>query len=215
VADSILGSQEEPDFVAARWRDWQGDLGKTPQHRFRRIVASPGLMNRRAETHAGSITRAQEFAKLGFPLMQGDEGPGSRRRKGETLRGLISWRGPEGVLADLGVRQPEREPMLVFMNTPRNRILFGQLEMIVPDEDTPEEPLKVDYDPDAAEQGDDGQVVNVSGDDGQDALWFLVDSERSRAQIPKAEQKKSRHFDGEFERIVERMNAQQRAGRGF
>jgi hypothetical protein len=217
IADSVIGRQEEPTEVAERWKAWQeaGPDGKP--RRFPRIIhSSPGLFDRRAETKIGSMTRAQEFAREGFPLLEGDEGPNSRRRKAETLRKLISWRGHEGDAQSGLAPKPDGEPMLVFMDTPRNRILYAQLEMIVPDPDHPEEPLKVNYDEDATDW--EGPVpVNVSGDDGQDATWFLVDTDRGRAgKPPEEKQAKSKHFDHGFDTTMERLAAANRpGGRGF
>lgn len=210
VVDTLWGRQQQVDEVADRWKSWERlggdeDAVVLPNRKIRVPHSSPGLFSRRAEAKLGSLTRADDFARAGYPLREGDEGPGSRRRKGETLRGLLAWKGRE---ADEAIGMPgskDREPMMVFADTPGNRILVGQLEMMVPDPDNPEEPLKVDFDEDAAEMDHAfGQVLNVSGDDGQDALWFLADADRTGpAKAPEARKVKEQHYDDHFERVIE------------
>lgn len=209
IADTLWGRRQQPDEVAEGWREWElredaiGE-GKPARHRrLRQIYASPILFAQRPEARVGAKTRAEEFAMERFALMEGDESGGSRRRKGETLRGMLT------------------RDEIAFMDTPGNRILVGQLEMIVPDPDNVEEPLKVDFDPDADTESEilGGQSVemNFSGDDGQDGLWFLVDVERSGpSRMPKKPTKASRNHDTHYETLMAARERAHRPGaRGF
>jgi hypothetical protein len=223
VADTLMGRREQPDAVAERFKAWEvrphrdpvtPPSATAPRHRrLRRIYASPGLFAGRAEARAGAITRAEEFAAAGFSLIQGDESMDSRRRKAVTLQGLLAWQGSPGGAGEVQPR-PDRDPGVVFMDTPGNRILFAQLEMIVPDPDNADEPLKVDYDEDAVDE-DGGVQINSSGDDLQDALWFLVDSQRSRpAKVPAAKKGARPGYDEAFDKVMAGLGSGTKRRRG-
>ncbi|HET7321006.1 MAG TPA: hypothetical protein VFI96_00750, partial [Longimicrobiaceae bacterium] len=209
IADTLWGRRQQPDEAAEAWRAWETreraalDGTPPPHRRLRLIYASPILFAKRPEARAGAITRAEEFAALKYPLIEGDESAGSRRRKGETLRGMLT------------------RDEIGFMDTPGNRILLGQLEMIVPDPDKPEEPLKADFDADAETELEivEGRAteLNFSGDDGQDALWFLSDRERGGPAVaPKPKKQTDGSYDAGFDAYVAaRAKAvRARSGRG-
>lgn len=204
VVETLWGRGMGNVAIAARWAAWLADpdLWEDRQpRRFSLISASPGCFAKKAAAEVGALTAAEEFALAGFPLVPGDEGPLSRGRKGNLLRRWLAWKG------DPGMAEGDREPLLVFMDTPGNRILFAQLGAIVPDPDQKgkePEPLKVDYDPDDFEM-DGGERMNFSGDDGQDALWFLIDGERETpAEVPAAAQPKRTSYDHEFDEVMRR-----------
>ena len=206
IADTLWGRQDQPEDIAARIVFWQSRSEQQilPHRRLSPIYASPQMFQRRAEAREGVLTRAQEFAAAGVAtLVQGDEtGEESKIRKGNTLRRLLAWKAVEGDEAAGIPGRPEREPLMVLMDTPGNRLLFGQLELIVPDDTEPEKPLKVDYD-DSEVDLTEGRKVNFSGDDGQDALWFLIDTDRSQAAPEKkARDRQDHNHDGEFARVV-------------
>lgn len=204
LVDTLWGRQDQPEDVAARFLHWQSrGLPTIPPHRKLGVIwSSPGLFDRRAEAKQGALTRAQEFAAAGVALLEGSEDAGSRERKGGTVRRLLAWKAVEGDEASGIPPREEKEPLMVMMDTPGNRILFGQLELMVPDDTNPEEPLKVDYD-DSEVDLTEGVRVNYSGDDGQDALWFLADTDRSSAPAPKAAKaRRDTDHDGEYARVV-------------
>ena len=96
-----------------------------------------------------------------------------------ALAELLEWR-PDPV-----AQRPEREPRLRFMDTPGNRRLFAQLEALVMDPDDPEKVLKAtDYRVDALPSDVD---TPVPGDDGYDALRYLIASRPTAGMLPPAD----------------------------
>jgi hypothetical protein len=198
VVDTLWGSREYVDDIAARiWR-WV-DTGRVP----RPIWASKLCFAKRSQEGQNVPTYAEQFAKARLPMLEANEDPGTRITGLNNLRQWLAWQhsGPDG---------GEGEPRLVFLATPGNRILFQQLEQMVPNPDDTEDVLKVDYDPDADQDG-----VNISGDDGYDALKMFATIRPLAAKKPKQEERRDASYDsGLDDFMVNQQRARRRRGSG-
>jgi hypothetical protein len=90
-------------------------------------------------------TTAERFVEGGVPLKRANI---SRSDGFKQLLHLLAWRDQDG--------NQEKEPDLVFLDTPGNQRLFEQLEGLVTDPDHTADVLKIDADPLTGEGGDDG-----------------------------------------------------------
>lgn len=136
-------------------RDW--DLAGA----FEELVPVGARSNVQSGSDVASIIRARDeqkstkdtFADRKINLVPVQPG---RVHSYLNLLKYLSWRPSDHV--------PERDPMLVFFDTPGNRWLYEQLSDMVLDPDDPRDVLKVDAN---AETGD-------GGDDGYDALRTML-----------------------------------------
>lgn len=115
---------------------------------------------------------ADRFARAGLFLAHASL---DRRQGYLALAAMLEWR-PDAIAG-----RQEREPGLRFMDTPGNRRLFAQLEAMVMDPDDPDKVLKwADY---RVEQLPTDIDAPVPGDDGYDALRYLIASRPSAPNL--------------------------------
>jgi hypothetical protein len=123
--------------------------------------------------HENVPTTADRFAQAGVLLRHAslDRAQGYR-----ALYDALDWR----AIDEIGI--VERDPRVRFMDTVGNRRLFAQLQAMVMDPDDPEKVLKATgY---RVTELPNDPTVAPPGDDGYDALRYLIASRPSAAPVP-------------------------------
>jgi hypothetical protein len=147
VLDTVRGRRHRPDEIAERIRD------RIDVRPIRLIASGHDSFSETRARGENTPTIAEQFAEQQLILHPANT---ARRFGLNTIRRYLAHRG----------MPPGMGPKLKFCRTPGNDWLFQQLQTISLDPDDPEDTLKADAD----------EVTGQGGDDGYDALRYLLAS---------------------------------------
>lgn len=152
IIDTIWGHRHRNDEIAERVKRRIPHIGRLRVAAGHDVHRDTKHQGERRLDNTPSI--AEQFQKFGIILGHANI---ARVNGLNNMRYWLAWRG-------LGPNKEDVVPMCRFMDTPGNRQLFEQAQGIPIDADDPEDSLKIDADPE----------TGVGGDDGYDALRYLL-----------------------------------------
>lgn len=181
VEDTLWGRRQYDDEICDDIRNWTSEDGGRMERSIRYIVAGHDCWQEHRARDQHTPSTAETFAKRALPLMKANI---DRRQGVNVMRNFLAWR-------RLGPNGGDGEPHVHFLPTPGNRRLFEQCEQMVPDPLDLEKPLKQDA-------NDEGE----GGDDGFDALRYLLSSRPMPSPGAPPPPPPTRNYDDTFDRMM-------------